>query len=148
LAFYRLRFYAESPATRWPENAGEYTAFATDYLAARVIDLAAPPLNERADLWTHPTNHDACRAIADVAQAAGIEIIRYQSVRDPRGGLNLAILTCRVFTEAEPKAYQTWRLQLSATGVRAIREFPKLIVDFDQKVFAADPRIAAMKWDR
>ncbi len=98
--------------------------------------------------WTRLTSYDACQAIADVARAASAEIIRYQSVRDPRRGLNLAILTCRVFTSEDPSAYQTWRLHLSRSGARAIREFPKLIIDFNRKAFAVDPRIAEMEWDR
>jgi hypothetical protein len=99
-------------------------------------------------LWRHLTNYDACQTLADVARTANIEIIRYQSVRDVRKGLNLAMLTCRVFTKDDPSAYQTWRLQLSPTGARAIREFPKLIIEFDRKAFADDPRIAAMNWVR
>jgi hypothetical protein len=148
LAFHRLLFYAESPATPWPSNPGEYTAFSADYLAARAVDLTAPPLNKDAAAWAHQTNYAPCQALADAARAAGIETIQYQSVRDPHRGLNLAILTCRAFPKGEPTAYQTWRLQLNETGARAIREFPKLILEFDRQAFAADPRIAGMNWTR
>src|SRR6201987_500477 len=38
-AFFRLLFYAESPATPWPINPSEYTAFSSEYAAKRSIDL-------------------------------------------------------------------------------------------------------------
>lgn len=148
LAFHRLLFFAESPATPWPANAGEYTAFAADYLTARAADLTLAPLNADLAVWTELIDYDGCQTLADVARRTDVELIRYQSVRDPRGGLNLAILTCRVFAKAEVSAYETWRIQLSSTGARAIREFPKSVVDFNRRTFAADPRIAALKWDR
>ena len=148
LAFSRVLFFADSPATPWPANAGEYTAFTADYLTARAIDLTLAPLNADHPVWTHVTDYARCQAIADAARDAEVEMIRYQSVRDPHRGLNLAILTCRVFTRAEPSSLQTWRIHLSQTGARAIRESPKAVIDFDRKAFAADPRIAAMKWSR
>jgi hypothetical protein len=148
LAFHRILFFAESPSTPWPANAGEYTAFSADYLTARATDLTLAPLNTDRAVWTNLEDYDGCQALADLARRADVELIRYESVRDPRRGLNLAILTCRVFTKAEAAAYQTWRIHLSSTGARAIREFPKSVLDFDQGAFAADPRITVMKWVR
>jgi hypothetical protein len=148
LAFHRLLFFAESPATPWPSHVGQYTAFAADYVAARSIDLTAPPLNASRAFWTDLTDYGHCQMLADVARTEDIQMIRYQSVRDPGRGLNLAILTCGAFTRIEPSAYETWRLQLGGIGARAIREFPKLVIDFDRRSFERDPRIAAMKWER
>src|SRR6184192_4273197 len=39
LVFWRLLFFAESPATPWPANAAEYTAFSSAYAAKKAIDL-------------------------------------------------------------------------------------------------------------
>jgi hypothetical protein len=148
LAFHRILFFAHSPSTPWPSNAAECTAFAADYLTARATDLTLAPLNADRTAWTNLEDYEACQALADVARRADVELIRYESVRDPRRGLNLAIFTCRTFTKPEAAAYQTWRIQLSSTGARAIREFPKSVLDFDQGAFAADRRITAMKWAR
>lgn len=38
LCFHRLLFFSESPSTKWPSDAGEYTVFAADY-AAKSLDL-------------------------------------------------------------------------------------------------------------
>ena len=147
-AFWRLMFYADSPQTPWPANAGEYTAFECGYATRRAIDLTRPPFDDRRKVWMHPTNFDDCQNLADMARAEGIEVLRYSSVRDPRHRINVALLTCRAFSGARETTRQTWRIHLSAGGVRAQCEMPKLSVDFDRTAFAADPRIATLRWER
>jgi len=148
LCFHRLLFFAESPDTQWPGNAGEYTAFAVDYSAARSIDLTRAPFDSRSALWMHVTRYDECQTLADLARAGGIEIIKYSSVRDPAHRLNIAILSCRAFASAEPMSRQTWRVLLGSNGARALCEMPWATMDFDRRAFHDDPRIAAMRWDR
>lgn len=147
-AFWRLLFYADSPETPWPSNAGEYTAFAVQYATSRAIDLTRPPLDEQKDAWMHPTKLNDCQALAETARATNIEVIRYASVRDPKHRLNVALLTCRAFSSKTETARQTWRIHLGASGVRTQCEMPKLSIDFDRKIFASDPRIARMRWER
>jgi len=146
--FWRLMFYADSPATPWPANAGEYTAFAAEYATARAVDLTRPPFDDRHAIWSHPVEYEPCQAFAELARAEGIEVIRYASVRDPRHRGNLALLTGRAFSRASESGRQTWRIALGAGGVRAQCEMPKQTIDFDRKAFANDPRILQMKWER
>jgi hypothetical protein len=147
-AFWRLLFYAESPDTPWPANAGEYTAFAVQYASGRALDLTKPPFDRQREVWTHPTQLDACQTLAEKARAANIDVIRYASVRDPQHRLNVALLSCRAFAKPAEAARQTWRVHLSASGVRTQCEMPRLAIDFDRKAFASDPRILRMKWER
>src|SRR5262249_49349977 len=144
----RLLFFAESPDTPWPTNPAEYTALAVQYRTRKAIDLTRGRFKAHGAAWSHPVDYGPCQALADAARVASIEIIRYQSVRDPGRAMNLALLTCRVFAKPEPVSLRTWRIHLSAAGVQAICESPKSGIAFDQKAFAADPRISALKWDR
>jgi hypothetical protein len=146
--FHRLLFYSESPDTPWPANPGEYSAFATEFATARALDLSQPPLLAQRTSWAHLTDYTACLDLADVVRAAALEAIRYESVRDPQARANLALLTCRVFTQNDVVDRQTWHFHFTNSGVRSIREAPSATNQFDRNVFAADPRIAAMKWDR
>ena len=148
LAFHRLLFFAESPATAWPANPGEYTAFSVGTATARGIDLTRPPLDRDRDTWRHPSDYEPCQNLADVARAASIDVIRYQSVRDPAAGPNLALLKCRAFSDSKPGDRQTWRIHLSSTGIQALCAFPQQRLSFDRTVFADDPRIEGMNWDR
>jgi hypothetical protein len=146
--FHRLLFYSESPNTPWPANPGEYTAFAAEFATGRAADLSRPPLVADRASWTHPTDYTACLNLVDAIRAAALEVIRYESVRDPHSHANLALLTCRGFTQHDVVDRQTWHFHFTNSGVRSIREAPSATIQFDRNVFAADPRIAAMKWNR
>jgi hypothetical protein len=148
IVFYRLLFHAESPGTPWPRNAAEYTAFSTAYATKKGLDLAAGKLQRDKAVWMHLTDYEPCQRLADLSRPAGIDVIRYLSVRDPRHGANLALLTCRVFTKAKPLSEQTWHIRLSDAGGQAICESPKLGITFGRDTFAADPRIARLRWKR
>jgi hypothetical protein len=143
-----LLFYAESPDTPWPANAAEYTAFSAAYDTAQGIDLTKGKLARDKAQWTHVTDYAACQSLADSARVAGIDVIRYQSVRDPRRGFNVALLKCSTFARPRPMDQQTWHIRLSATGAQAICEAPKTGMTFDRNTFASDPRIAKLDWRR
>jgi hypothetical protein len=147
MAFHRLLFFADSPGTPWPDNPGEYTAFAVRYRTAAGLDLGAAPFDRDRELWTHPVEYGPCQALADTAREIGIEGLRYPSARDPAPGLaiNIALLTCRAFSSRAPVARQTWRMHVADAGVRAICQFPEERLEFPHEAFARDPRIAAMR---
>jgi len=147
MAFYRLLFYAESPATPWPLNAAQYTAFEVAFSTKRFIDLMRDPFDAHADKWTHLTNYDDCQSLADLARAADINIIKYKSVRST-DGINIALLTCAAFAHNEPLGRETWHIHLSASGIRLLREAPSTELAFDRNTFNADLRISGMIWDR
>lgn len=146
MVFYRFLFFAESPATPWPENAADYTGFAVP-LAGVALDLTQAPLLRDDAAWRHPTDYGATQALADAAREGSVQIIRYASVRDPGGGANLAVLTCAAFAAREPALRQTWRIRLGPQGAVAIREHPALGVEFGRAAFD-DPRLSALIWDR
>jgi hypothetical protein len=148
IAFYRLLFFAESPATPWPKNAAEYTGFAALVSTAHALDLTAPPLDADRLTWTDPLDYQACQNFADSAREAGALLLRYESVRDPQRRANLAVLSCAAFAAPAPMERQTWRIRLSAHGVQALCEFPRESVEFSTAAFANDPRMAMLKWER
>jgi RES domain len=147
-AFYRLLFFLESPGVPWPANPGEYTAFAAHFATDHAADLTQPPWLKDRSRWTHPTDYSSCLDFADACRASGLEVIRYESVRDPAARANVASLTCCVFTRNDAVDRQTWRFHFSSSGIRAICEFPAQTIRFDRKAFANDPRMADMQWDR
>jgi hypothetical protein len=147
MAFHRLLFFADSPATPWPVTPGEYTAFSVRYRAATGIDRALPPFDVERSRWTDPTDYAPCQAFADAARDSGVDVIRYPSARQA-GGTNVALLACRAFAAREPIARQTWRIGFNAYGLRALCDSPEAGLEFDRGAFAADPRIASFPWER
>jgi hypothetical protein len=146
MAFWRLMFYAESPATPWPGRPGEYTAFSVRYGSRQGLDLARAPFDRDVVQWRHPTDYAPCQAFADAAREAGARVLRYRSARSD--GINVALLRCEAFAAREPGERQVWRIHLGAMGVRAICDFPAQRIAFDRAAFARDPRIAALHWER
>jgi hypothetical protein len=147
-AFHRLLFYSESPDIPWPANPGEYTAFASEFATTKATDLCRPPLVADRASWTHATDYTACLDLSDVVRAAALEVIRYESVRDPQSRANLALLTCRIFTKNDVVEWQTWHFHFTSAGVTAMRESPSATIQLDRNVFAHDDRIADMNWHR
>ena len=147
MTFHRLLFFADSPDTPWPGDAGDLTAFSVRFRTSLGIDLTAPPFDSERLRWTHPTDYDPCQTLADTARHADVEVLRYNSARDA-DGVNIALLSCRAFAVKEPLERQTWRLSLNAHGARVLCEFPEVRLEFSREAFAADPRIAALRWER
>ncbi|MDQ2067537.1 RES family NAD+ phosphorylase [Xinfangfangia sp. CPCC 101601] len=147
MVFYRFLFYAESPGTPFPDDAAEYTAFAADWASAQVIDLTKGALAQDQALWGELVNYEPCQRLAESARAIGTGVIRYTSVRDPAGGTNLALLTCTAFAKPQPVERQSWRIRIGRTGAQALREHPRLGLEFPPESFA-DPRLQGMDWSR
>jgi RES domain len=145
MVFYRLLFFAESPDTPWPKNAAEYTAFSAAVRSVRAIDLTKPPLDRDHGLWTRLVDYAPCQQLADSAREAQLEVIRYQSVRDPERGANIALLSCQAFARSDPFERQTWRIRLNALGAQAICEFPEKRIGFNHGQFLDDPRLASLR---
>ncbi len=99
-------------------------------------------------VWTHLTDYAPCQALAEDARAIDAGIIRNLSVRDPAGGANLAVLTCHAFASPQPVERQTWRIRIGPTGAQALREHPRLGLEFPTDSFAPDPRLDDMIWNR
>jgi hypothetical protein len=147
MSFHRLLFFADSPQTSWPKNAGEYTAFASEYRSERTLDMTAAPFRGDAKLFDL-SNYDASQSFADEARTAAIDVLKYVSVRDPERRHNFALLKPDVFTNSEPVDRQSWRIHFDANGVRALCEMPQLSLAFGRDAFAADVRMTGMTWER
>ena len=147
-AFYRLLFFADSPATPWPRNALEFTAIQIRYATQHLLDLGGPPLNVDAPLWTDPGDHGPTQQLADDARQAGAQVLRYTSVRDPGHRANIALLTGAAFARKVPVARSHWQLFLSASGVVALADRPAATLFFGHRAFDPDSRISAMRWHR
>jgi hypothetical protein len=147
MSFHRLLFFAESPQTPWPQNAGEYTAFAAAFASERGIDMTLEPYRDDATIF-HLSDYDASQSFADDARAADIDILKYLSVRDPERRPNFALLKPSTFAHFEPIDRQSWRIHLDANGARAICEMPRLWFAFGRETFSEDTRIKAIVWER
>ncbi|MET0282699.1 MAG: RES family NAD+ phosphorylase [Steroidobacteraceae bacterium] len=119
LGYWRWRFLMDSPAL--PRLAPLLHTLFQSEVAGLAIDLRQPPFSAQAHRWTASQDYGACQQLGALARKAGIELIRYQSVRDPQAGACTAVLTPEAFTAA-PLTEQTWRLTVTRQRVQWQRD--------------------------
>ena len=114
LGYWRWRFLIESPAL--PALAPVPHTLFRCRVHGLGLDLRAAPLSRDAALWTARDDYTHCQQLGVQARAADIQMIRYRSVRDPRGGACTAVLTPAAFA-SPPEAEQSWRLSVTRQRV-------------------------------
>lgn len=142
MVFYRYLFHAESPETPFSDETAEYTAICAELATASALDLQAGALAADAARWTHLTEYGACQDLADAARQIGVEILRYRSARDPKGGANLAVLHCAAFARPAPVERQSWHIRIGPVAAQALCEYPRCGIEFLRENFAGDLRLA------
>jgi hypothetical protein len=119
-SYWLLRFLRDSPGT--PElKAVPHTVFRASARTLRAIDLTLPPLARDRAQWAHRTSYEATQALGSAARGASLDIIRYESVRDPEHAACVAVLTPGAFTRAKPSGQQTWFIAASRATVRCAK---------------------------
>lgn len=108
LGYWRWRFLSDSPALDALGPIAQ-TLFLTP-VAGQGIDLRLPPFDARRADWMHQSNYAACQALARQARDAGLQLIRYASVRDPASGGCAALLSHTGFASDKPSANESWTL--------------------------------------
>src|SRR5690606_33143573 len=91
-------------------------------VAGPSVDLCAEPFVRDRASWTQRSDYGATQAFAELARAAAVHVIRYESVRDPEHGACGAVLTPRAFKHRKPRRHETWFIAASRRGARCPRE--------------------------
>jgi hypothetical protein len=116
-SYWRLRFLLDSPGT--PDlKPVPHTAFQAAVRSRAALDLTrAPFVHERAT-WTHRSDYRETHAFGGVARTAHIELIRYESVRDPEHAACAAVLDPVAFGRGKPHGLETWFIAAARSRVR------------------------------
>jgi hypothetical protein len=116
LGFWRWRFLRDSPALELID-AQPQTVFRSGIAAGSSVDLRATPFNKDRKTWKHATDYTGTQEFADIARQSGVDVILYESVRDPDKGRCVALLTPSCFAETKPRELQTWSLTVNRDRV-------------------------------
>lgn len=116
LGYWRWRFLQDSPDLEAlgpvPQTVFQVT------VAGPTADLRIAPYLRQRRRWTDPADYRACQDLAAAARRQGIQLIRYESVRDPEHGGAAAVLSPRAFRVRRPRTQQTWYLTVTRPLVR------------------------------
>ncbi len=100
-------------------------------VAGMAIDLRAPPFDcdraqwthrsppfdcDRAQ-WTHRSDYASCQELGRTAREAGVQWLRYESVRDSRHGSCGAVFDAATFASRVPTEQQGWILTVTHARV-------------------------------
>ncbi len=116
-SYWRLRFLLDSPGTPELKPVG-HTAFRVQVHTRAALDLTRAPFVAEQPEWTSKVSYLRTQQLATAARAAGIELIRYQSARDPEKGACAAALTPVVFGRSRVREQQKWFIAAGRTRVR------------------------------
>jgi hypothetical protein len=118
LGYWRWRFLLASPElTALPATPQTLYQVA---VGGPSLDLRQAPLVARRAEWTAPDHYGACQALAREARLGGVQLLRYESVRDPGHG-GAVLFTPEAFESSVPLQMQSWFLQVNRSRVTFIR---------------------------
>lgn len=130
LGYWRWRFLHDSPALDRLDTAAQ-TVFQL-LVEGRTIDLRGAAYQGRRAEWTAPADYTSCQQLGQEAREAGVDLIRYESVRDPEHGGCGAVLNPAALSHPAPVAQETWYLLVTRERARWWR---------------SDWRMGAAAWD-
>lgn len=129
LGYWRWRFLLDCPELQRIGPVAQ-TAFRVR-LRGRGLDLRQPPLVRDRASWTAPDDYAATQELARAARAADINVIVYESVRDPEHRACMAALSPAAFAEPVPYGEtQTWWLTVQTGRAIWIRDRENFQFDF------------------
>lgn len=124
MAYWRLRLYAAAPSAEFSSTTTEHLMFSVGINATRAFDLTRTPFDTWRSKWTDPVDYGPCQRFARQARRLGAQIIRYESVRYPNGGKNVAVMRANCFDGPMPQAEGTWYFRFNNGRLNAIAASP------------------------
>jgi len=110
-AYYAMRFFSAAPGVRLPATTIERFGFSIPIAVERALDLTDSPLNRHRALWTRDRDYGPCQRLATAARAIDTQLIRYEAVRDPHAGANVALLDPGAFQRRVPYPERSWHFR-------------------------------------
>jgi hypothetical protein len=95
------------------------------------VDLRDPPFADGDSFWTDPADYSATQAAGRAARSAGLDVLLYRSVRDPKPGTCIAVLSPSALRPKRPLAQETWHLTIAPQAAIWQREGERFVFRFE-----------------
>lgn len=118
-AYYAMRFFSAAPGAELPTTTIERFGFSIPITVQRALDLTDVPLNRARASWIQEQDYEPCQRLGTAARALGAQLIRYESVRDPEGGANVALLDPSAFRRPVPYPERSWHFRFRGKKLTA-----------------------------
>jgi hypothetical protein len=124
VAYWRWRFIVDSDGLRGGELRTQHSFFQAR-VRGRAVDLSQAPWRALREHWTRDRDYSATHALGDAARAAGVDWLRYESVRQP-GGVCAAVFHVEALALHQPQSQQTWHCKTTACSVWMVHDQDRL----------------------
>lgn len=118
-AYHAMRFFSAAPGVKLPGTTIERFGFSIPIAVERALDLTEAPLNKGRASWMRDRDYEPCQRFATAARAIDTQLIRYESIRDPGAGSNVALLDPTAFRRPVPYPKRSWHFRFKAEKLTA-----------------------------
>ena len=121
------------------------TLFRVKLRSPRGVDLTVPPFAAHRRAIASPERYDSSQALGAAMRAAGVELFRYPSARDPNGGANVGAFTPEVFGRAKPRDFESWQCTATHDVVELAKRdyFGRAVLTFARETFLVSGELPA-----
>jgi hypothetical protein len=120
VSYYRLLFLEGTSADLGVVTT-QLTVFRVQARSDRAIDLVAAPFDAHRDVIASKVRYDEAQTLGATMRQAGVELFRYPSARDTRGGVNVGAFTPVVFGRSKPRELETWHCTATSGSVELVK---------------------------
>jgi RES domain len=120
-AYYRLLFLEGSRA-KLGQLSFELSLFRARVRTKRGVDLTKSPFAKHRRALASKTDYSESQRLGASLREARVEVVRYESARDPAGGRNVAVLTPAAFVRRAPDAPETWVMTIGPAAVDVVKK--------------------------
>ena len=125
-AYLAMCFFSAASGVKLPVTTIERFGFSIPIAVERAIDLTVPPLSRGHALWTSDRDYEPCQRLAAHARSMGAQLIRYEFVRDPGKGANVALIDPLAFQRPVPSPERSWHFRFRDKKLTAFAAGPSL----------------------
>ena len=141
-AYHLLRWVRGTDIDAYPFRA-EWGDFSTRVATERCVDLTAGRWDGVREEMESPTSYAAAQTLGGEMRGAGVEAVRFRSVRDPQRRCSVGLFTPRAFAQRSPDLARsrTWLVLATRERVRVARKRPFALgesIDFPAATFEVD----------
>jgi hypothetical protein len=123
-AYWYMRFLSAAPGIRLPATTQERLAYRVPVKVDRAVDLTDRPFAASRARWTRSDDYRDCQLLAQQTRAIGAQLIRFESVRDPPEGRNVALFDPSAFQKPVPASAGTWHFRFTGDKLTAFAALP------------------------
>lgn len=119
----------------------EHTLFAGRYFSDKGLRLYDSPFDQYAETLRDPGNYLNTQTLGKAMREGEVEAFEYQSARDAKKGINIALYTANALIVNEPLYKSQWICSTTENNVRFVSRDDSKVYGFNINEFTIDGKL-------